>query len=428
MKKKILLFQIIVISTLFLSSCSKIAEASEYPTLTNTVQQPKIVSTSTISHAPTLSPTRISTPKAEFIIPDSKIAYTDSNGLHIIRSTGELIADIVVDGYQDAFLIYDRPAWSPDGSKIAFIVREVRSNRNGFYGFSDIYTVKSDGSDLTKITDSPQYHKSNLSWSPDGKYFLIKLVRTSHSSVLYLLNSGNGETVFRYPQDVGSIFYWAQDGVKILFSDPDDTKLYTMDIFGDNITELGDIEIPYYSAALSPDGSVFAYSSNFQCGDIYISSLKGKNIVQITNTSDSSEGYPSWTPDKQFLLLERENTPCGVNPSDRWWNIVITDMIGNEVKLLPKVSFPHESAIWAPVPSLKPGKSYKLNALAEYLNLREEPGLQGGIITKLIEGEQIKVIEGPIENDTYYWWNIRTSDGTVGWVVDSAYWYTEITQ
>jgi Tol biopolymer transport system component len=49
--------------------------------------------------------------------------------------------------------------WSPDGSQIAFT-----SPRNGSW---DIYTIRPDGTDLTRITDSPNAEFSP-SWSPDG--------------------------------------------------------------------------------------------------------------------------------------------------------------------------------------------------------------------------------------------------------------------
>ena len=45
------------------------------------------------------------------------------------------------------------PAWSPDGRRIAFV------------GIGDVYTVRSDGSDLTKISAT----RSVPAWSPDGR-------------------------------------------------------------------------------------------------------------------------------------------------------------------------------------------------------------------------------------------------------------------
>jgi len=53
------------------------------------------------------------------------------------------------------------PAWSPDGSKIAFM-----SDRDG--GDIEIYVMNADGSHQTRLTNSPG-RDAHPSWSPDGK-------------------------------------------------------------------------------------------------------------------------------------------------------------------------------------------------------------------------------------------------------------------
>ena len=59
------------------------------------------------------------------------------------------------------------PAWSPDGAKIAFT--SVRSGNLGdsSHNFGDIYVVNVDGSGVTNLTNhsSSNYHPA---WSPDG--------------------------------------------------------------------------------------------------------------------------------------------------------------------------------------------------------------------------------------------------------------------
>ncbi len=56
-----------------------------------------------------------------------------------------------IDGYSEGFV------WSSDGSRILFSM-----NRDGQF---DVYTVASDGSDLTRITDSASY-ESGSAWLP----------------------------------------------------------------------------------------------------------------------------------------------------------------------------------------------------------------------------------------------------------------------
>ena len=55
----------------------------------------------------------------------------------------------------------DAPAWSPDGTQIAFT-----SFRNGK---GDIYVMHPDGSDQTRLTTSAA-HDDLAAWSPDSKH------------------------------------------------------------------------------------------------------------------------------------------------------------------------------------------------------------------------------------------------------------------
>src|SRR5215212_2465276 len=52
------------------------------------------------------------------------------------------------------------PAWSPDGSKIAFVKRDNS-------GRGDIYVMNPDGSGVTRLTEDPQ-PEFQPTWSPDG--------------------------------------------------------------------------------------------------------------------------------------------------------------------------------------------------------------------------------------------------------------------
>jgi dipeptidyl aminopeptidase/acylaminoacyl peptidase len=416
------------IALLVLFSCTPKTTPTSIITSTINIIQNTPLATNTITPSQTASPF----PQKTISIPDGKIAYADTEGIHIIDTSGKLISDTKITGFIGYGMLYHSPAWSPDGHKIAFVGEEIRTVGNGIYSYPEIYIVNVDGSNLKKITSYPQYHKSYLSWSPDGNYILTRMQRFipkgESPNGVYLIQSQNGEIKQQLLQDVGRYITWTQDGMRILFSNPESNKLYSMDSFGNNIELIGDIDIPNSMwASMSPDGNEFVVVNDFQCGDLFIASRDGNKKTQITKTN-YSESYPSWSPDEQLLLYERESTLCGDNPPDRWWNIYIADKAGNEVKLLPKVIFPSDSAILSPVPAFKLGSNYQINRVGENLNLRTEPGLHGKIIKKLPAGEIIIVLEGPIDVDNYYWWKIRTSDGTEGWIVEMAYWYKPVEQ
>jgi Tol biopolymer transport system component len=105
------------------------------------------------------------------------------------------------------------PAWSPLGDKIAFM-----SARSGNW---DIYTIKVDGTGLTKVTSEPSID-GLPAWSPDGRWlaFLsdrggdwgIYIVRSdgSDSRQVFAFNGGN----FSPPaQDVFESYSWINERI-----------------------------------------------------------------------------------------------------------------------------------------------------------------------------------------------------------------------
>lgn len=75
------------------------------------------------------------------------------------------------------------PAWSPDGSEIAFVW-------DGLGGYSDLYTVGTDGSGLRRITDGPG--AGSPSWSPDGLYLAFSTGTYHGSGIFVVRRDGTG--------------------------------------------------------------------------------------------------------------------------------------------------------------------------------------------------------------------------------------------
>ena len=79
----------------------------------------------------------------------------------------------VLPNRSDAALTSDvwaniNPVWSPDGERIAFF-----SERDGTYNLFALYVINADGTGLERIT-APLYSvKASVSWSPDGKWLVV---------------------------------------------------------------------------------------------------------------------------------------------------------------------------------------------------------------------------------------------------------------
>jgi len=81
---------------------------------------------------------------------------------------------------------------------------------------------------------------------------------------------------------------------------------------------------------------------------------------------------------------------------------------------------------FSPVPSLEVEREYLISAAGDNLNVHQSASLSAPVILKLNEKEKIKVLDGPIESDGYYWWHIELSDKVTGWVVDVHGWFNPV--
>jgi len=87
-----------------------------------------------------------------------KIVFEMANGrLYICRLDGSALLDLGRG---------ERPQWSPDGNKIAFMVSSDDGHKT--LG-ADIYVMRADGSGKINLTNSADRLEMNCSWSPDGK-------------------------------------------------------------------------------------------------------------------------------------------------------------------------------------------------------------------------------------------------------------------
>ncbi len=81
-------------------------------------------------------------------------------------------------------------AWSPDGEKIAFSVREGRGP--SAEADTEIYVVDSDGSELRKLTDNDEVLDNLAAWSPDGRAIAFTTNRDGQSEI-YLMDTDGSD-------------------------------------------------------------------------------------------------------------------------------------------------------------------------------------------------------------------------------------------
>jgi hypothetical protein len=90
--------------------------------------------------------------------PDGLTVLTATNGnIQVLGLDGTVLHEIAIDG---KYLF--GPAWSPDGSRIAFSMDVVQGP------FADIFTSLPDGTDLQRVTNTPE-NEIGIDWGVDGR-------------------------------------------------------------------------------------------------------------------------------------------------------------------------------------------------------------------------------------------------------------------
>jgi Tol biopolymer transport system component len=193
------------------------------------------------------------------------------------------------------------PAWSPDGSRIAFA-----SAREGSF---DIYVMNADGKGTKRLTSS-NANDQGPSWSPDGSR--IAFTRSSDGGHVWLMNAdGTGE--HRLTDDDTTAEgepSWSPDGRWIAYthrvsgSDLPDIWLARPD--GSDRRRVTKLKAKSYAPAWAPDSQRLAFSSDSDGVryDIYTIRIDGTGLKRLVRSPEDAF-EPSWSPDGTEIAFSR---------------------------------------------------------------------------------------------------------------------------
>ncbi len=234
--------------------------------------------------------------------PDGKkIAFVrDFKGIYLMNPDGS-VQTTILDGAVAGFnSISGFPSWSPDGTKLAF-----DGIPKGSPDGADIYVVNVDGTGLTRLTTDPA-SDSAPAWSPDGKKIAFSTIRNPVPNEvnyeIYVMNAdGSNQTRITNNTKFDHSPSWSPDGTRIAFTSMRDGnfEVYVMSADGSNQTRLTNNPEQDSDAKWSPDGTKIVFMSSHtgggHFGEIYTMNPDGTGQVNLTN-ADSFDMDPSWQP------------------------------------------------------------------------------------------------------------------------------------
>ena len=230
------------------------------------------------------------------------------------------------------------PAWSPDGSRIAFTSYRSYLQDDDL----EIYVMNADGSGVVQLTANSAWD-SDPAWSPDGSRIAFSSTRDGDEEIYVMNADGSGVVQLTANSAWDSEPAWSPDGSRIAYSSSirgEDAEIYIMNADGSGIVPLTDSSDDDWMPAWSPDGSRIAFSSTRSGGaEIYVMNADGSGVTRLTDDSGSS-WKPAWSPDGSRIAFSSSR--------DRDWRIYVMNADGSSVIQLADDSYWSEDPAWSP--------------------------------------------------------------------------------
>ncbi len=242
--------------------------------------------------------------------------------------------------YQLTHIDMGEPFPSPDGKKLVFEITIA--------GHEQLFTMNIDGSGQTQITSNAADHDSPA-WSPDGSKIAYVSGADDKDEAIYMMNA-DGSGAQRLTGNPSSYIHpnWSRDGTKIIFCADDDlhppkknaSEIFSIDIKTREMKTLirgGTNTYPSWS----PDGEkiVFRRMIGEMNSEVFVANSDGSGERNLTS-HPAFDGWPAWSPDgAQIAFSSNRNAN---------YQIFVMNADGSGVRLVANTEGRATEPRWAP--------------------------------------------------------------------------------
>lgn len=254
----------------------------------------------------------------------SRIAYTSFAGYDPVYETGsigvrfvDVATGVETDVTGDEFSLAFNPAWSPDSSQLAFVIKHQGIDERPQHSRGDVMVSNLDGGEFKNLTDGEVRYVWSVAWSPRGDDML-----------LYSL--------------FGQTWY-----------EPPSTSIRQLHLPTGAITEIASLQDEPTMPIWSPTGDAYVYTEDE-------STIVVKKVNGAAVTADAVEalsGEATWSPDGKAILLSPWNSGTQSTLVDLTGEDPVVTTVSIDFDASPPFLSPPQ---WAPAVPIPPAQNPSL--------------------------------------------------------------------
>lgn len=214
------------------------------------------------------------------------VAFDHGGDIYITDFSGDPVSITSSDTHEMI------PAWSPDGTQIAFLSSDTFLTANE----SQLYVMTLVSGEIRQLSELTFSSEATLTWSPNGHYIAV-----THGTIFIV----DVEDVkdWRLPVDCRTCSVnWLPDSSGLIFASRG--ELFSIDLDGNNLQQITNSPPNASRPALSPVSNEVLFASSYEDVDgLYSLNLDDMAINRFVDLSGYIWYLHLWSPDGQYIAI-----------------------------------------------------------------------------------------------------------------------------